>query len=112
VLVQIGPHKSSDLPDVPLMTELATTEDGKRLAELFTSPEIIGKPTVVGPRVAIERVEVLRKAYADTMKDSAFLADAKQAGVNVSRSAAPLSPQPCASFSTRRKMSSTRHAPR
>jgi tripartite-type tricarboxylate transporter receptor subunit TctC len=83
VLVQIGPRKSAGLPDVPLMTELATTEDGSRLAELFTSPEIIGKPTVVGPGVAIERVEVLRKAYADTMNDPAFLADAKKAGVNV-----------------------------
>jgi tripartite-type tricarboxylate transporter receptor subunit TctC len=80
ILVQIGP-KSKDLADVPLLTELARDDNGRKLAELFTSPSIIGKPTVVGPGVPKERVAALRKAYDETMTDPTFIADAEKIGL-------------------------------
>ena len=81
ILVQIGAKKAADLPTVPLLTDLARDEDGRKLAELFTSPSIIGKPTVVGPHVPTERVAALRKAYDETMTDPAFLDDAGKIGL-------------------------------
>jgi len=81
ILLQIGPHKAADLPDVPLLSDLARDGDAKRILELFTSPSIIGKPTVVGPRVPAAQVAALRKAYEETMADPEFRADAERLGV-------------------------------
>ncbi|HTI86770.1 MAG TPA: hypothetical protein VL966_09200 [Alphaproteobacteria bacterium] len=84
ILVQIGPKKARDLADVPLLTEVARDEDGRKLAELFTSPSIFGKPTVVGPKVPADRVAALRKAYEETMKDPAFIEDCEKIGITPS----------------------------
>jgi tripartite-type tricarboxylate transporter receptor subunit TctC len=81
ILLQFGPHKAADLPEVPLFSDLAAAADARRIAELFTSPSIIGKPTVVGPRVPPAQVAALRKAYDETMRDPAFRADAERLGV-------------------------------
>lgn len=81
LLAQVGAKKAADLPTVPLLTDLAHDDNGRKLAELFTSPSIIGKPTVVGPQVPKERVAALRKAYAETMTDPAFLDDAEKIGL-------------------------------
>jgi tripartite-type tricarboxylate transporter receptor subunit TctC len=82
VLVLIG-NRTPDLPDVPLLVDLAPNADDKALLELFSAPYTIGKPTAVGPKVPAERVAVLRAAYSATMKDPAFLADARKLGVEV-----------------------------
>jgi tripartite-type tricarboxylate transporter receptor subunit TctC len=81
ILVQIGAKKAADLPTVPLLTDLARDDAGRKLADLFTSPSIVGKPTVVGPHVPTERVAALRKAYDETMTDKAFLDDAAKIGL-------------------------------
>ena len=80
--MQIG-TKSPDLPDVPLLTDLAENEADRALLELFSSPYTIGKPTAVGPKVPPERVAALRKAYQDTLADPAFLADAAKLGMTI-----------------------------
>jgi tripartite-type tricarboxylate transporter receptor subunit TctC len=81
ILLQFGPHKAADLPQVPLFTDLAASGDARLIAELFTSPSIVGKPTVVGPRVPAARVAALRKAYQETMDDPEFRADAARLGI-------------------------------
>ncbi len=78
VLVLIG-TRTPDLPDVPLLVDLAGNSDDRSLLELFSAPYTIGKPTAVGPKVPADRVAALRAAYVATMQDPAFLADAKQA---------------------------------
>jgi tripartite-type tricarboxylate transporter receptor subunit TctC len=81
ILMQVGPHKAADLPAVPLMSELAREGDAGRILELFNSPSIIGKPTVVGPRVPAAQVATLRKAYDETVADPEFRADAERLGI-------------------------------
>jgi tripartite-type tricarboxylate transporter receptor subunit TctC len=80
ILVQIG-SRADDLPTVPLLTDLAANADDKEILELFSSPYAIGKPTATGPKVPQDKVAVLRAAYAATMADPAFQADAKQLGI-------------------------------
>ena len=82
VLVQIG-TRTPDLPDVPLLVDLAKNGDDRALLELFSAPYTIGKPTAVGPKVPADRVAALRTAYAATMQDPAFLADAKKLGADI-----------------------------
>lgn len=82
VLVQIG-TRTPDLPDVPLLVDLAGNESDRQLLELVSSPYTIGKPTAMGPKVPPERVAALRAAYAATMSDPAFLADAAKLGITI-----------------------------
>jgi tripartite-type tricarboxylate transporter receptor subunit TctC len=82
VLVLIG-NRTPDLPDVPLLVDLVTDADDKALLDLFSAPYTIGKPTAVGPKVPASRVAALRNAYAATLEDPAFLADAKKLGVEI-----------------------------
>jgi len=96
VLVLIG-NRTPDLPNVPLLADLGSNSDDKALLGLFSAPYTIGKPTAVGPKVPAERVAALRAAYAATMQDPAFLADAKKLGVEV----APVSGEELASLMAR-----------
>jgi tripartite-type tricarboxylate transporter receptor subunit TctC len=96
VLVQIG-NRTPDLPDVPLLVDLAGNSDDKSLLELFSAPYTIGKPTAVGPKVPADRVAALRAAYVATMEDPGFLADAKKLGVGI----APVSGEELASLMAR-----------
>ncbi len=88
ILVQIG-TRSADLPGVPLLPDLAANVADRQLLELFSSPYTIGKPSALGPKVPPERVAALRAAYAATMSDPDFLADAKRLGITI----APVSGQ-------------------
>lgn len=82
VLVQIG-TRTAELPNVPLLVDLATNDDDRKLLEFFSSPYTIGKPTAVGPNVPAERVAALRAAYQATMSDPEFLTDAQKLGVAI-----------------------------
>lgn len=76
-LVQYGtPIK--ELPNVPQFKDLVTNAvDKQMLAFMETSPKV-GMGFWVAPGVPKDRIAALRKAFMDTMKDPAFLADAKK----------------------------------
>jgi tripartite-type tricarboxylate transporter receptor subunit TctC len=75
---------SPDLPDVPLIDDLAANADDRGVVALLTADARIGQPFAVGPGVPADRVEALRTAFAETMKDPDFLKDAAQSGDAVS----------------------------
>jgi tripartite-type tricarboxylate transporter receptor subunit TctC len=82
VISYAGP-KPKDLPDVPNLLSYAKTEADKQLVNLIVSGTELGRPLVAPPGVPAERIKALRAAYAATMKDAAFLADAQKAKVEV-----------------------------
>jgi hypothetical protein len=73
-LIQTGPQKEPDLPNVPLFKDLPATDEGKQIAAVVSLPSGIGYAHWVAPEVPAERVAVLRAAYAATIKDPDFLA--------------------------------------
>ncbi len=83
VTLQIGLAKHEDLPDVPLVTDLV--DDPQKLAalRLIVSRQNIARPFAAPPGVPAERVEALRDAFDATMRDPQFLAEARQAGLEV-----------------------------
>ena len=83
VLVQIGLTKAPDLPDVPLLMDLATNDQDRTALRLLSAPATIGRPLFSTPGVPPERVQALRDAFDATMRDPAFLAAAQQAGLAV-----------------------------
>jgi tripartite-type tricarboxylate transporter receptor subunit TctC len=84
VVLQFGLNPSDRLGDVPSASEFAKTDEQKQLLELMVGWSIMGRPFVAPPGLPEERVELLRKAFAETMKDPEFLADAAQQRLDVS----------------------------
>jgi tripartite-type tricarboxylate transporter receptor subunit TctC len=84
VLYQMGLTKHQGIPDsVPLGIDFAKNPEDRAVLKLKMASFEIGYPIFAPPGVPAERVALLRKAYADTFKDPAFLADAKAAHVEV-----------------------------
>jgi tripartite-type tricarboxylate transporter receptor subunit TctC len=76
VLVQISLSKHADLPDVPLVLDLAKTEQQRQILKLIFARQVMGRPYVAPPDVPKDRVAALRQGFLDTMKDETFLAEA------------------------------------
>ena len=76
VLVQMSLSKHPDLPDVPLIMDLAKTDEQRQIFKLIFARQVMGRPFVAPPGVPADRLAVLRSAFSETMKDKAFLADA------------------------------------
>jgi tripartite-type tricarboxylate transporter receptor subunit TctC len=78
ILVQIGLKKASDLPGVPLLMELGGNAEDRALLRLLSASTQIGRPIFTTPGVPAGRVAALRAAFDATMRDPAFLDDAKK----------------------------------
>ncbi len=76
VLVQMSLSKHPDLPDVPLIMDLAKTTEQRQIFKLIFARQVMGRPFTAPPGVPADRVAALRQAFADTMKDKSFLDDA------------------------------------
>jgi tripartite-type tricarboxylate transporter receptor subunit TctC len=77
-LAQVGIKRDKLLPDVPLLTELAKNEEQRRIFELLSSAPALGQPYIAPPGVPADRIAVLREAFAATLRDAAFLAEAEK----------------------------------
>lgn len=83
VVLQLASRKVEELPDVPLITEVAERPDHKAVLNLIVSRQTMARPYVMPPGVPVERLQALRTAFDATMKDPAFLADAKRQDLEV-----------------------------
>ena len=76
VIAQYGLRRHTQLPDVPNVLDLATSDaDRRALRTLFARTEY-GRPYFLPPEVPAARVSALRRAFDATMRDPAFIADA------------------------------------
>lgn len=78
IIAQIGFEKEPDLPNTPLLLDLVKTEEARQIATVVTLPTAIGYNHWVAPEVPADRIDILRKAYAASLKDPELLADAKK----------------------------------
>ncbi len=76
VLLQLGLKKSPDLPDVPLVMDLARTAEQRQVFEILMGWKAMGRPFFVAPGVPEDRRDALRLAFMQTMRDPDYLADA------------------------------------
>jgi tripartite-type tricarboxylate transporter receptor subunit TctC len=82
-LTQMTYQKTLQLPDVPLVTELAKTPEDRDVLNLVFSYMRMGRPLAAPPNVPQERVAILRQAFDATMRDAEFLAETKKAGLDI-----------------------------
>ncbi len=81
-LVQSGTKRYAKLPDVPTIYELMesykTPDAIKRVAKVLLSSGDLGRPFFAPPGLAVDRLKILRAAFAKTMNDESLLAEAKR----------------------------------
>lgn len=78
----LKPHP--EFPKLPMALNLAQSEEAKRL--ISTVARVHGatvRPYVLPPGTPKDRVQILRKAFMDSMKDPEFLAEAKKASLDI-----------------------------
>jgi tripartite-type tricarboxylate transporter receptor subunit TctC len=65
------------VPDVPSIFDYAKTEEQRTLMRFVFSSTEFGRPYVFPPDVPQDRVDILRKAIADSVRDPDLVAEAK-----------------------------------
>jgi tripartite-type tricarboxylate transporter receptor subunit TctC len=84
ILLQSTLKPHPDLAKVPLALDFVKNDADKKLLQAVIrvhGPSV--RPYVVAPGTPKARVELLRKAFGDTMKDPEFLADAKKSKLDL-----------------------------
>lgn len=89
-IIQFGPEREAAVGPVPSVDQYLTNEDDKALLQAAIAPLALGRPFLMPPDVPADRVKLMQNAFAATVADKDFLADADRLklGVNVPRSAA------------------------
>jgi tripartite-type tricarboxylate transporter receptor subunit TctC len=82
-IVQLNLTKSPELPEVPAITELATSETQRQILKLVLSRQSMARPFAAPPGLPADRAAALRAAFDRTMADQEFIAEAKAAGLEV-----------------------------
>jgi len=83
VLVQLSLTRHPDLPDVPLITDFAKTDEQRAILKLFFARNVMGRPYLAPPNVPADRLAALRQAFMETMKDKDFLAEAAKTDLEI-----------------------------
>jgi len=79
-ILQVTAKPMADLPRVPLAISLAKTDEARRLIQVgIQDGSVYSRPFVAPPGTPKERVQVLRKAFQETLNDKALLAEAEKA---------------------------------
>ncbi|MFN3889539.1 MAG: Bug family tripartite tricarboxylate transporter substrate binding protein [Beijerinckiaceae bacterium] len=82
-LVQVGMNKHPDLPDVPLLIDLAKNPQDKEMLKAIIARYEMARPVFAAPGVPAERVAALRRAFEAAVGDPALLKDAATQGLDI-----------------------------
>jgi tripartite-type tricarboxylate transporter receptor subunit TctC len=89
ILLQVGLETNAELDKlgVPGVFKFVTDETDRKVVELVISQQLFQRPFIVAPETPPDRIALLRTAFAATMADPQFLADAEKTRIDI----APLS---------------------
>ena len=79
MLLQFGAVRDPEWQDVPLLTDLATNDEQRQIFKVFSAEVALGKVFITSPGIPAERLDALRKAFEETLRDPAYIEDAKKA---------------------------------
>jgi tripartite-type tricarboxylate transporter receptor subunit TctC len=84
VVLQNAPTAHPELPNVPLAINQAKSDEAKRLIQVgIHDASAITYLYSLPPGTPKDRVQILRRAFMETMKNSEFLAEAKKANLDL-----------------------------
>jgi len=81
-LIQYGPERNAELPDVPFALDLLKgRSDDRTLLEVASAPLALGRPFATPPGVPQAQLSALRKGLIATFADAAFKAECAKQGL-------------------------------
>jgi tripartite-type tricarboxylate transporter receptor subunit TctC len=83
IVVQVVKKPHPELPNVPLAIDYAKTDEAKAFIRVAQGWGETARPFLLPPGVPKTRVQILRRAFLDTLKDPEFLAEAKKALLDI-----------------------------
>jgi tripartite-type tricarboxylate transporter receptor subunit TctC len=83
-LLQFGLDDDPLMKGAPQLTSLAVTDQQRAIYRIISSAPRFARAMWVAPEVPAERVEILRTAFAQALKDPGFLADAARGNLDIS----------------------------
>lgn len=83
VLVQITRKPNPDLAGAAHIYDFATKDEDRRLLDLWTIPQEMGRPFGAPPGLPPDRLAALRRGFDATMTDPEFLAEAKKTALEI-----------------------------
>jgi tripartite-type tricarboxylate transporter receptor subunit TctC len=83
IIAQYGFERVPALPDVPLVYDLAKTNEDRLALRLTFARQEYDRGYFLPPDVPAERVEILRRAFDTAMKDRDFLNEAQKSGIDI-----------------------------
>lgn len=81
--LQMSMAKHPDLPNVPLVLDLARDPREKKMLELIFARQAMGRPYVAPPKVPADRAKALRATFMAVMKDPGFVKASDQAKLEI-----------------------------
>lgn len=81
-IVQIGPREK-ELPQVPSLLDLVKNPRDRAMVELLQSNQLVGRSIYAPPEIPADRLETLRHAFDQAVRDPEFLAHMKAQGLDV-----------------------------
>jgi tripartite-type tricarboxylate transporter receptor subunit TctC len=83
VIVQHGSRRHRELPDVPLLRDLAQTDEERQILDLMGVRDEIARPYLGPPELPASRVTMLRRAFDATLNDPAFTTEMQRQQLDV-----------------------------
>ena len=83
VVASFAPARRPGYENVPSVYEYAKSDEDRQVLDFMFGPQVFGRPHFAPPGVPADRVAALRRAFDATMKDAAFLAEAKKSGMDL-----------------------------
>jgi tripartite-type tricarboxylate transporter receptor subunit TctC len=84
ILLQAAGKRHPELPNIPLVMDYAKTDMAKKLVQgVINNFGATARPYVVTPGTPKARVEMLRKAFIETMRDPEFGAELRKAKLDL-----------------------------
>ena len=84
MVLQLSAKSHPDLPKVPLAMNLAKTDEARKLIQAVAQAHGAAvRPYVLPPNTPKDRVEILRKAFMEAVKDPELLNEASKANLEI-----------------------------
>lgn len=83
-IIQLSGDPMPEFGKIPHANDFIKSEADRQLFDLLFNVQVLGRAYTLPPGVPQARVDALRKAFMDTMRDPKFLEEAEKAGLDIS----------------------------
>jgi tripartite-type tricarboxylate transporter receptor subunit TctC len=83
-LVRFSSQPTEGMPAMPYIMDFVKNDRDRKILDFLLTSGEVGRPYVASLAVPADRIKILRAAFDATMKDPAFLAEAKKLGFPIS----------------------------